>query len=206
MSSAHAHTPVCTLTVHRDDGVEVKRRAVCPRSGALTPLEQCIGCPHLVRVGAAAGGPPTALECRSEEAATEALGPDAPVLAWATTGVVAFDEDTPVGDARARLGEVGASSAPVVDDRGVLAGIVSVTDLDRGSDRLPPDWPSLTVGEVMTVEVDTVKADATVGEAAALLADRRRHHAPVVASDGRVVAMISTLDLVVWLARTRRGA
>jgi CBS domain-containing protein len=54
----------------------------------------------------------------------------------------------------------------------------------------------LTARDVMTTEVQSVKADVTLEEIAQLLATHHISGAPVVEEDGRVVGMVSEADLI----------
>jgi acetoin utilization protein AcuB len=92
---------------------------------------------------------------------------------------------------------------PVLDDKGELVGIVSLTDLFRA---LPSPASSLSQWEVdylldkikvetvMTREVVTVAEDTAVEEAGRLLVDRKISGLPVM-RDGELVGMITESDL-----------
>ena len=91
--------------------------------------------------------------------------------------------------------EGGFSGAPVVDARGRPLGIVSKTDLlrHRGHE-------ATTVREIMTPVSFTVGEDQSVSKAAALMACEGIHRLPVVDDAGRVVGLLSSLDILHWLA------
>ena len=92
---------------------------------------------------------------------------------------------------------------PVLDDKGELVGIVSLTDLFRA---LPSPASSLSQWEVdylldkikvetvMTREVVTVVEDTAVEEAGRLLVDRKISGLPVM-RDSELVGMITESDL-----------
>lgn len=61
--------------------------------------------------------------------------------------------------------------------------------------------PDTTVRQLMTSDVVTLKPDATVEEAADVLAARRIGAAPVVDADGRVLGLLRDEDLIVSEAR-----
>jgi CBS domain-containing protein len=84
--------------------------------------------------------------------------------------------------------------APVVDSVGRPVGVISRTDLLRERNR------SSRVREIMTPMVFALPERATVAQAAALMAFERVHRLPVVSEDGRVVGVVSSIDLVAWLA------
>jgi CBS domain-containing protein len=54
----------------------------------------------------------------------------------------------------------------------------------------------MQVAELMQTDVQTVAADAALNEAALTLADAHVSGLPVVASDGRLVGVISTTDIL----------
>jgi CBS domain-containing protein len=66
----------------------------------------------------------------------------------------------------------------------------------RGSVADPP----ARVADVMMPMAFTLPESATLSQAAALMAFEGIHRVPVVSSDGRVVGVVSSLDLVRWLA------
>jgi CBS domain-containing protein len=105
------------------------------------------------------------------------------------------------------------SGAPVVDG-GQLVGIVSETDLIHvyASPRrrvsplpLPGEQPgdTSTIGDVMTTKVVSIKPEATVWEAAALIDRHRVRRLPVVDDDGFVVGIVARADLVRCMAQVQ---
>jgi CBS domain-containing protein len=57
-----------------------------------------------------------------------------------------------------------------------------------------------SVGDIMMPLVFTLREDEPLARAAAVMSIERVHHLPVVAADGRVVGMLSSLDFVCWIA------
>jgi len=92
----------------------------------------------------------------------------------------------------------GFSGAPVVDDRGVPIGIISKSDLVR--DQFLLGGGNKRVSEVMMPAAFTLPETASIYEAAALMAERHVHRVPVVAEDGRVVGIVSSLDVLRFVA------
>jgi CBS domain-containing protein len=93
--------------------------------------------------------------------------------------------------------EQNISACPVVDDEGRPVGVASKTDLVR--------WyhdgePGSTVEDLMMPMAFTLTEDAPIAYAATLMAVEDVHHLPIVAGDGRVVGIVSALDIVRWLA------
>ena len=113
--------------------------------------------------------------------------------------------------------------APVVDDQGVVRGVVSSLDLLRAArnvheerdstssyfgDELPalPDWDEipavarerlrdLTVSDVMTRELVVVAADAPIAEVARVMHDQHVHRV-LVLDDSELVGLITSFDVL----------
>lgn len=109
--------------------------------------------------------------------------------------------------------ERGISSAPIVDANWLPRGIVSKTDLLRtlcNHAEARAEGESLnggvdggsTVGEVTMPYVLSLHEEAPVSVAAALMAYEGVHGLPIVASSGEVVGVVSTLDIIKWVARS----
>ncbi len=98
--------------------------------------------------------------------------------------------------------ERGISGAPVVDDEGRPLGVVSKTNLIRLSygDLAAPSTP--TVGDIMMPIAFCLPVNETIAKAAALMACEHVHRLPVVSAAGRVVGIVSTIDVLAWLARS----
>lgn len=123
-----------------------------------------------------------------------------------------LSEEMTVRDAAVVLVRHGEIAAPVVDESGVLRGIVTEIDLIR--DRFEPDpratarpapesdtEPPRTVGEVMTRSVVTTAEHADVAELAERMVADRIRVVPVLRA-GRVVGMLGRGDLLRVHART----
>jgi CBS domain-containing protein len=125
--------------------------------------------------------------------------------------------DVGVHTAVAMLLEERMSGAPVVDDEGHPIGIVSKTDLLRhlhergdviepGSDAAvergfhATNVDSTTVRDVMMPVVFAIAEDTTIAAASALMAGEGIHRLPVLDRAGAVVGILSTLDVVRWVA------
>jgi len=148
-----------------------------------------------------------------------------PVAEIMTKHVVCVQPDLGIEALTDLFLERGISGAPVVDSAGRTLGIVSKTDvlrdyadrgetaelgaaevksggiraqLDRGMHVL--DTRDATVRDVMTPLAFTLPADASIARASALMALEGVHRVPVVAETGRVVGILSALDVLRWLA------
>ncbi len=119
------------------------------------------------------------------------------------------------------------SGAPVLNDEGALVGIVSKTDLARNRHEWSGPSPEeplragkrrgleeklgrgfhvepaarTTVAEVMCPVVFTISENSRLSEAAEIMADKGVHRLPVVTDDGEVVGIVSSMDILRWVAR-----
>lgn len=107
---------------------------------------------------------------------------------------------------------------PVVDNQGMLVGILSASDLIEITHEIQADLSALTyvtektrnflinllmdqgdttiVRDVMTSGVDTTTPQTNLVVAAQKLVDRRYHHLPVVNESGKPIGVLSTSDFV----------
>lgn len=119
------------------------------------------------------------------------------------------------------------SAAPVVDEHWLPVGMVSKTDLLRfaaegellpgslaqqqrqkqGHSQAPPavvttaNRAGVRIAEITLPYVLSLHEEAPVSVAAALMAYEGVHRLPIVCSAGEVVGILSTLDIVRWLAQ-----
>jgi len=134
--------------------------------------------------------------------------------------------DAPVEQIVAVLRDHGIPGVPVVDGDGRCMGIVTEADLvlpdDQGDLHLP-HYINLfggtvfleplgryeqrlrkafasTAEDMMTREPDTIAPDATAKEAARLIHDTGHNRLPVVDEDGRLVGVVTRLDVLGALA------
>jgi CBS domain-containing protein len=141
------------------------------------------------------------------------------------TNPVTVSPDTSVEDVVAAMREHELPGLPVVDADGQLVGIVTEADmvlqddqgdlhiphyvnlfggtvflesLHRYEDRLRKAFAS-SAKDMMTRDPDTVSPDTSVHEAARLIHDTGHNRVPVV-EDGRLVGVVTRLDLLGALA------
>ena len=126
-----------------------------------------------------------------------------------TTPVVTVRPDTPFKQVVARVRAVGA--VPVIDDSGLVRGIVSERDLLAEKARLerPPGRlaalrhhgkraraAAASAASLMTSPAVTTRAEATTGEAAWLMHRHRLESLPVVDRLGYLIGIISQGDVL----------
>jgi CBS domain-containing protein len=118
-------------------------------------------------------------------------------------------QGVPVVDAGGRcVGIVTESDLVIPDEEGdlhlphylsVFGGLVFIEPLRRFEERLRKAFAS-TAADMMTAEPTTVGPDAEVGEAARIIAESGHNRLPVT-EDGRVVGVVTRVDVLSALAR-----
>lgn len=129
--------------------------------------------------------------------------------------------DTTVESVADQLLQYGLDAIAVQDERGAAVGVVSTSDLlrkyfeDGDTGELVADAAQLqqagvsmhpvlagqsSVSDVMSHPVFGLSADASVGRAAALMAYEGVHQLVVFHDDGRIAGVLSSLDILRWLA------
>jgi CBS domain-containing protein len=151
-----------------------------------------------------------------------------PVSAVMTTRVLAVRPDVSLDALAHLLLDRGIGGAPVVDEEGRPIGVVSKTDLVRErlvtgdtGEGVAPGWqpsrgdfrfetasgfhveavPHALVADVMTPAAFTLSEGAPLAQAAALMAFEGVHRVPVVCDEGRVAGMVTSLDVLRWMAQ-----
>lgn len=142
-----------------------------------------------------------------------------------TRHVISVSPDASVEAAAKQMLERGISGLVVVDDKGELAGVITEGDLLRrdelGTERSRPWWLRLLVSpgrqaldftrthgrrvrDVMTEDVVTVAATATLEEVVELMEQHRIKRVPVT-EENRVVGVVSRADLLRALVVSSRN-
>lgn len=88
------------------------------------------------------------------------------------------------------------SCVPIVDDAQRPTGIVTKLDLIECR-----DMKRTTVREIMMPHAMTLPATATLATAAALMSHEGFHHLLVVDGERALLGVLSTFDIVRWVAR-----
>ena len=122
-------------------------------------------------------------------------GDRTPVREIMTADVWCARDDLPLAKLRDILAERHFSGVPVVDGAGRCIGVVSVADLARTTKR------DAHVRDVMTRLTFVLPDNASVSQAAALMALEHIHRIPIVTDDGRVAGIVSSIDILGWLGR-----
>jgi CBS domain-containing protein len=114
--------------------------------------------------------------------------------------VVAMTADMTVAAAREALTSHGIHGAPVVDDDDRPVGMVSLGDLYRATER-DPAANHRRLSEVMVCFAFTLPARASLGQVAALMAYEGVHRIVITDDFGRVVGIVSALDVAAWVGQ-----
>jgi len=133
-----------------------------------------------------------------------------------TIRVIWVKKDATFREMAVALREHRVSAFPVVDEDGMVVGLVSEADLltKEALDGESGVFSSLlhhrdqakargvTAGDLMTAAVVAVRPDDTVEHAAKLMYDRRVKRLPVTDADGHLVGIISRADVLSVFDRT----
>lgn len=206
------------------EGRETQLVVACPHRIDPTPISECADCELCegldlegsVSVRCAVA-PPLGRE--------DAPPASSPISAIMASPVATVPADASIENVRWMLVERSMGAVPVVDALGRPIGIVAKTDLLRDHDEPSTtvrasgvlggmsgaamgelQLSGLTARDVMTPVVRAVLAHASIAAAAAVLASERIHHLLVVDDAGAMVGIVSTLDIVRWVAATERFA
>jgi CBS domain-containing protein len=127
-----------------------------------------------------------------------------PVSLIMTTGdIITADVEDSALDVFKRLKDGHINHVPVLSE-GKLVGIVSSSDWLKVSDygrsapaTFPPRLPGkATVDEVMTKNLETIRPTTTIRRAAELLIEGQFHSLLVTASDGELLGIVTTSDII----------
>lgn len=102
--------------------------------------------------------------------------------------------DDPVSDAVAKMSQAGVRHLPVVDGEGQLLGMLAAREVPFF--QLEADTVDVRVGKVMSINVLTVEPDAPTSMLASAFTDWRLDAVPVVDSGGKLLGIISYIDLL----------
>jgi CBS domain-containing protein len=136
-----------------------------------------------------------------------------PVRAIMRAGVTVVHPETPVSEVMALLLQRGYRALPVVDAAGSLVGIITDGDLLRRADLparlgLQADLTAeeranqaarlleLRAAQIMTMPVVSIGVDESARKAAEFMVQQRLKRLPVVDAQGKLVGLVSRLDVL----------
>lgn len=157
---------------------------------------------------------PTGANVFAEDEGLRAQAEQTSVADMMSRGVVCIAADATLDRVTEMLLERDIGSAPVVDAAWRPVGMISKTDLLHALPELlsPPTQNAAsprvrTVGEVSQSVVLSLHEASPISVAAAIMAHEGVHRLPVVNAAGEVVGVVSSLDIVAWVARcTHEGS
>ena len=194
-------------TISEGGDERTEENVYCPRREGAVAVEECLNCAD--GAGVMTDGDASYFYCRHASAAEVPTGPavrrrrrpsvadQTPLAAIMSDDVVCVRPDLAVQALATLFVDRGITGAPVVDATGRPIGVVSKSDLVReGTERV-----GATVADIMMPIAFTLPENASMSHAAALMAYEGVHRVPVVTSDGTVVGIVSTMDVVRWVAQ-----
>jgi CBS domain-containing protein len=131
--------------------------------------------------------------------------------------VVSIHYHETVHDALQLIVENRLAALPVIDGHGHCVGMIATSDLidltlevddelsDAGKAPASPQWllnqfseglGHQKIEELMTEDVTNIGPDASLAEATSLMLKERIHHLPVVNGDGKLLGILSTMDIL----------
>jgi CBS domain-containing protein len=176
----------------------------CPRKQRPVDVRACRGCEHCHGLRIDPAGRETFLRCDAVGAEPETTRDEKRSVVPQEASLASIMSRVPMCvDAQTKITMLielflhhGVSAVPVIDADGLAIAVVSNTDLD-----LESGVPTMTVGDVMSDGVYTLGVDAAISRAAGLMAYERVHRIVVTDAAGVPVGVVSSLDVLGWLAR-----
>lgn len=139
------------------------------------------------------------------------LASSVPVTEVMAQPVVTVDPEMGLLELMRLFVTAGIGAAPVVDASGTPIGVVSKTDVLRelydqadSATRSPLDAPALEPGQarrIMTASPVVVTEGVSLSHAARVMAQEHLHRVFVVDQGGAITGVLSSSDIVQWLAR-----
>jgi len=121
-----------------------------------------------------------------------------------TIDPITITPDARIEDAEKMMEFYRVTGLPVVDDGGTLLGVISQTDLLRGSgdvtSAIRKRFSGLRVGDLMTSPALTVQLTTPLRDAARLMRDEKVHRVVTVNAAGRAIGILSSMDFVTLYA------
>ena len=109
--------------------------------------------------------------------------------------VVTTQPETSVAEVCRLLQRRRIGAIPIVDRAGAIVGIISERDIVAGLSEHGAAVVGMTVGALMSRQVQHCRPDDGIGEIMAVMTNRRVRHLPVI-EDGRLNGLVSIGDVV----------
>ena len=119
--------------------------------------------------------------------------------------VYSIQSDATVHDAARYLRERQVRAAGVLDEKGLLAGVVSQSDVSDkvAAENKCPAW--MRVSEIMSTGLVSVTPDRPVADCLRLMEQNGMYHLLVVDGDARYRGMLSVTDLLTVIASDEKA-
>lgn len=127
-----------------------------------------------------------------------------PIVRIMTTPASVIGSDATLAEACVLMAREHLHHLPVIES-GSLVGIVSATDLITRSGATGPAAGRERIADVMHRDPISLSRNATLDDAAVLLAGGRYHSLPVTDPDGTVVGVVTSTDLIAVLLEQLPG-
>ncbi|MDR3019485.1 MAG: IMP dehydrogenase [Treponema sp.] len=108
---------------------------------------------------------------------------------WIIESPFTVHENASVGDARDLSRKLGFSGLPIVDQNGILKGIITNRDLRFCRD------DNMSVTQLMTKELITARGEPSVAAAKQIFYEYRIEKLPVIDNDGKLTGLITVTDM-----------
>ena len=105
-------------------------------------------------------------------------------------------------EAAAKMADKNVGSLVVLDDSGKALGIVTERDLARRVCTTDRSSNSITVGQIMSSPVITVRLDYSLEEAADVMIERKVRHLLVLGENNEPAGIITPTDLAAYIKET----
>jgi CBS domain-containing protein len=172
--------------------VHVAREVDCPRRGRRVPVADCSACGLSCGLLRHAGD--AFVMCSVHAPEPDERGDAHPIATIMSRDPVCVTAGLSVVELVELFVRRGLSAVPVVDREGLLIGLVSQGNLlGQGEARV--------VADVMTRWPFSLTETAPIERAAALMAYEGIHRVPIISEQGKVVGILSAVDVMRWLAR-----
>ena len=116
--------------------------------------------------------------------------------------VLSVSPDTSVRNAIAKMEEISAGTAVVMED-GNLVGIIAERDVIRKVVLEDKKLGEVSVRDIMSTELTTVTADTSLDDCMELITNKRIRHLPVLSDDGSLCGIVSIGDIVKYLVHEK---
>lgn len=114
--------------------------------------------------------------------------------------VITIAPETPISEVQRLFVDDEIHGAPVVDEDGIVLGVISTQDVLRIGQDYGDRLADLTAADAMTKDLVAAKPSATAAELAATMTQQRVHRVLIVEA-GALVGIVTSFDLLRALRR-----